>query len=490
MAKKISISEAQKYNRASKMQLFLFSFNNLSTNLPYLVLSSYLLFYAQSYLMLSAVIVGWIMTSMRLFDGITDPIIGMLIDRTDSKFGKFRPWMVIGNIIIISTFWVMFVMIDPSWSEGKKLFIFILFYVIHIIGYSMQTASTKGGGTIITSDPKQRPVLAFYYSAIGMVALIAFMSYIPVSASKFELNMLDPLFWIHIAFVAILLSFICMLLAVIGIWKKDVKENYQGFTSEKVKLKDLLLILKENKAISMLVIAAATDKLAFTLAGAVEIFLYSNILLNQNLAGVIGMISLPLIIIFTILATRVGQKFSQKKAFVISTWISMILSFVCLILWPSVGEKITSVGVVLFLVTYLLRKGVTSIPGTFVITMISDCADYEMYLTGKAVPGTMGTLFSFIDKLVSSLNGLVIASMFALFGLQNTVIVPLEPATNFPGLVSIIITGLILFPIFGYIASIVSMKFYPLDANKMEEVKETIALYKESAVDPRVKKNK
>ncbi len=77
---KTSIEVDNKFNRATKMQLFLFSFNNLSTNFPYIILSSYLLFYAQSYLLLSAVVVGWIMTGMRLFDGFTDPIIGWLID--------------------------------------------------------------------------------------------------------------------------------------------------------------------------------------------------------------------------------------------------------------------------------------------------------------------------------------------------------------------------------------------------------------------------
>ncbi|MFV0255699.1 MAG: MFS transporter, partial [Erysipelotrichaceae bacterium] len=183
---------------------------------------------------------------------------------------------------------------------------FIGFYIIHIIGYSMQTASTKGGGTIITSDPKQRPVLAFYYGAVGMVALLAFMSYIPVAAGQFELNMLDPLFWRHIAVVSISLSFITMVLAVIGIWKKDVKENYQGFTSEKVKVRDFIGISRSNRAISMLCIAAATDKLAFSLTGAVEIYMYSNILLNQNLAGVVGMLSLPMIVLFTIFGTRIG----------------------------------------------------------------------------------------------------------------------------------------------------------------------------------------
>ncbi len=487
MAKKIQMSDDVKYNRATKMQLFLFSFNNLSTNFPYMILSSYLLFYAQSYLMLSAVIIGWIMTGMRLFDGITDPIVGWLIDRTDTKFGKFRPWMVIGNIIINMTFIVMFALIDPSWSTATKLTVFIVFYFIHIVGYSMQTASTKGGGTVITSDPQQRPVLAFYYGAVGMVVLIGYMSFVPVLAQKFPDNMLDPAFWAVITAVTAGLSFFTMILAVIGIWKKDVKENYQGFSVDKVSLKDFASILRHNRAISMLVIAAATDKLAFSLTGTVTVYFYANVLMNQNLQGLMGLISLPLIFIFIFIATRIGQKVTQKQAFLIMTWASLIFSTICLIFFPEPGSAIASLPVIVFLVSYALRAGTSAVTGTLVTTMVSDCADYETYLSGRAVPGMMGTLFSFVDKMVSSLNGLLVSGMFAAFGLANTQIVPLESATNYSGLEVITLIGLIILPILGYIASIVAMKFYPLDSETMSEIKETIALYKENSEDERLK---
>ncbi|MFV0255677.1 MAG: MFS transporter, partial [Erysipelotrichaceae bacterium] len=238
--KKVLLTDGEKYNRAKFWQLFLFSFNNLSTNFPYIILSMYLLVYGQSYLLLSAVVVGWVMTSMRLFDGITDPIIGMLIDRTDTKFGKFRPWMVIGNIIINVTFIIMFTMINPAWSNVTKLLVFVIFYIFHIIGYSMQTASTKGGGTIITSDPNQRPTLAMCYAIFGTIFMMLYMAYIPILAQKFPDNMLDPGFWDAIVKLVVAASVFSMILAVIGIWKKDVPENYRGFSTEKVKIRDFI----------------------------------------------------------------------------------------------------------------------------------------------------------------------------------------------------------------------------------------------------------
>ncbi|MFV0254872.1 MAG: MFS transporter [Erysipelotrichaceae bacterium] len=475
-------NEDKKYNRASIMQLFLFSFNNLSTNLPYVIISSYLLFYAQSYLMLSAVIIGWIITAMRAFDGITDPIIGFLIDKTDTKFGKFRPWMVIGNIIINLSFIVMFTMINVEWSSFSKLLVFVGFYIIHIIGYSMQTASTKGGGTVISSDPKQRPILAAFYGSFGMIALMVLMAIIPQIAQQYPLNMLDPGFWQQITIITVVASFVTMLMAVAGIWKKDVPENYQSFTNTKVKFKDFLSIIKHNKAISMLIIAASTDKLAFAMSGAVTVYFYANVIMNQDLQSIMSLIGVPITIVFVLIGLVIGRKTTQKKTFVAITWVSLILSVAGLLLFPDTGAKLSSFTVMLYFIILALRTGAINVPGSFVTTMISDCADYEVYLTGRAVPGMMGTLFSFIDKVISSLNGLVISVMFGLFALQNTVITPLTPATDYPGLIMIIKVGLFILPIFGFIASIIAMKYYPLTKEKMNEVRDTIAAYKENDV--------
>lgn len=95
------------YNQSKPYKIAMFVLNNSATNLP-LFLFGYYMYYTQNILGLSGVIVGMIATSMRIFDGITDPIIGFFLDKTDGKFGKFRPFMLIGNLIIISCMLAIF----------------------------------------------------------------------------------------------------------------------------------------------------------------------------------------------------------------------------------------------------------------------------------------------------------------------------------------------------------------------------------------------
>ena len=99
--KEIPTAQAAGMNRAKPYQLVLFPMNNGATNVYYILTMNFIAYYANGVLGLALMFATTMVTVMRLFDAVTDPIIGALIDRTNSKFGKFRPYMVIGNVIII-----------------------------------------------------------------------------------------------------------------------------------------------------------------------------------------------------------------------------------------------------------------------------------------------------------------------------------------------------------------------------------------------------
>ena len=84
-------------NKASIFQLIGFGLNNTATNAHWFYILIFFLVYCTDYLKLSPVLIGIMMTSFRIFDGITDPIIGFIIDKTDTKFGKFKPFMFFWN---------------------------------------------------------------------------------------------------------------------------------------------------------------------------------------------------------------------------------------------------------------------------------------------------------------------------------------------------------------------------------------------------------
>lgn len=89
-------SQKPNYNTATIWQLIMFGGIMGATNVHMIFLGSFLMLYVtQGSFVVAAAAIGTLMTVTRIFDAVTDPIIGLLIDKTDTRFGRFRPWMVL-----------------------------------------------------------------------------------------------------------------------------------------------------------------------------------------------------------------------------------------------------------------------------------------------------------------------------------------------------------------------------------------------------------
>ena len=160
-------------NRAKLYQLVLFPMNNGATNVYYILTMNFIAYYANGVLGLALMFATTMVTVMRLFDAVTDPIIGALIDRTSTKFGKFRPYMVLGNgIMILSSLLLYFgIRIVPEDVMWLRYVCYVLFYALYVIGYTFQTACTRSGQTCLTNDPKQRPLFTVFNTVASLIGM-------------------------------------------------------------------------------------------------------------------------------------------------------------------------------------------------------------------------------------------------------------------------------------------------------------------------------
>lgn len=137
-----------------------------------------------------------------------------------------------------------------------------------------------------------------------------------------------------------------------------------------------------------------------------------------------------------------------------------------------------------FLITYvvfsILYAGCQGISGNIVIPMTADCADYEVYRSGKYVPGLMGTLFSFVDKMISSFAPMIAGLVFAACGFtdHNPSVGDIVTPQLRVGVV-FLAYGLITI---GLICNLIAMKFYPLSKEKMAEIQDEIVKIKAKAM--------
>jgi|SRR5690606_4359439 len=473
-----AVMNNEKYNKAKLWEIGFFALNNTATNM-YMFILAFVSYYAAGIAGIAVVVVSTILMAMRIFDGITDPIVGFMVDKTEGKFGKFRPYMVIGNIILAVSILVMY-NVTHLIPESFRLLFFILIYAVHIIGYTCQTSVTKAAQTVLTNDPKQRPLFAIfdgiYNTLIFTGGQVYVASYLVKKHGDFNMALFTEL-----NTLAIILAGVFTVLAAIGLSSKDKKE-YFGLAEDTVetKFRDFWPILKNNKPLLKLITAVTVDKLAFSLLrhAVVVVMLFGILIGDYALSGTISMITIVPTLLITFWAVAKARKTGMKKAFLFSTWIALgtfvaLIAMFLLIDGSSVSMSNFGIATILFIVLYTMAMGFGQVPSTLVNPMIADVSDYETSQSGRYVPGMIGTLFSFIDKLITSLAPAIVGFAVALIGFKDAF--PSVTDTLTPELKAVTIILAFGIPALALLISGLIMSRYELSAEKMEEIQATIA---------------
>lgn len=562
-------TQALGHNRAKNWQIALFPFNNAATNV-YFAFYTYFTYYAIMYLTGSAssstlenpvlvaadssVLFGTLISAtaviaistftslfvpfMRIFDGITDPILGGIMDKTKTKFGKFRPFMVVGNVMLaLSVIMMMLVFRGIPDSVGwLRWVVFIVSYVVYVLGYTCQCACTKAGQTCLTNDPKQRSQFVIWnmIGMIGSIVLVNVMaggiltidaicpkgSIFNLDANGELIHVLNPdgtfkvdgsgkfvyegvtgaayganFYNIMVPFVVIV-SAIYTVMAVAAISEKD-KPQFWGVSEKPAKMKDYVGIIKNNKEIRWLVLSSGLNKLASTVATSVPVacLVYGCLMGDYN-GLYIPFYALCFVFmgIFFMWGSKTAGQKGQKRGVAQFTLFALlfyigVLVLLCiydpkninthLSLYSNEGGFHLTINAytILFIIFYGCGYGAFNCCDNLTIPMVADCTDYETYRSGNYVPGIMGTVFSLVDKIISSLQTLLL-TVFIVFLVPGLSTLPGETTTYMEGMKLSAIICFCLLPMISWIVTLFCMTRYGLSGKKLHEIQAVNAVRK------------
>ena len=474
-------------NRAKLYQLVLFPLNNGATNVYFVLILSYIASFGSNVLGLVAVFASFMVTGMRVFDAITDPIIGALMDKTNGRFGKFRPFMVIGNIIMAVSVILLYMVTPmiPASMMWARYTAYVALYAVWVIGYTFQTSVTRAAQPVLTSDPQQRPLFTIF-NTVGSLAGMGVMQAIgPIIAGDGLAGDYNAQWYAIMTPIGIAVSVVLTILAVIGIWEKD-NEKYFGIggKQETVKVSEYIQIVKANKPLQRLMVAGGGCKLALSVATnmTVLIMLYSCMMGNyDNLYLPMMILGYVFAVPFFLLTVKTSQKHGQKKSLVTYVRVALICYvgvLALLMLWqpdnPATQLTIfNSQGIninlytIAFILCFGIGYGAYYATADMPIPMVADCADYETYRSGKFIPGIMGTLFSLVDKLVSSLSATVVSIALLFIGID---FLPLKETPYAEGMNWVVIVLFCIVPMCAWAATLWAMKGYELDGQRVKTI--------------------
>ena len=485
------------YKKASLAQLILGNANSGTGVIFYLVLGFASMIAPQGY-GIPTLLTGTILMVTRMADGVSDMVVSAVFERINPKKGKIRIMILTGWAVAAVAMVTMY-----NWAAGKfdgimGIVMFVVLYMLFDIG---NTINGVAGGTIpivITNDPTQRPMTGLIATIYSYTTPLIFTNLITfVILPKYDMQYSVPM----LGELMVWMAAGSLVFALIACWGVKDVDNAETFArlpkedkeeEEKVSLKDMWAVLKENRNVQMYMLAGISDKLAQqTMSTGIVTTLLSGVLVQSYAAGqMVGNFSQIIGIAFAFAGGIFIAKWGCKKAETVWSWISILITggIVAMFLIACVtsggldGMKkfgVMGLPIVLFAILSLGKTGANMVLTTIGSAMRADIVDYEYERSGNYMPAVVAGVYSLIDKIVSSFASVVATGTIALVG--YTASVPqMGDTPTWPIFWAAMFLNFGL-PVVGWICNIIAMKFYTLDKDRMIEVQKNLNARKEAA---------
>lgn len=359
-----------------------YGMGSYGANVMYAFIAIYLMLYYTDSYGIKAAAVGLLFLVARLVDGATDIALGILVDNTHTKMGKFRPWILVGSILVSLTTVACF--ISPDFSEAGKLVYAYATYILWSVCFAVIDIPYWSLSAAITQDPTERT------KVITIPRTIATFGFLTVSASTLWLVKFVGNWWgVSLIFSAIFL--ICMLITFFG-----VKEKYTVPRKEKQSFKGFWSLLKKNRPLRYLLIGMFILELIGIIRGTFQLYFFIYNLNAEIALAAFLTVSQVAQVAGAIVSPFVSAKFGKKNTAIYS---SLLMALACMALF-FFQSNITIIFIIGALAPFF--GGIGNIA---LYSMVADCVEYGEWVSGNRSEGMVFSLNIFKTKLSSAIGG-------------------------------------------------------------------------------------
>jgi GPH family glycoside/pentoside/hexuronide:cation symporter len=446
-----------------------YGFGDAASSMFWKLFSMYLMFFYTDIFGIPAAAVGTMFLITRIWDAAFDPFVGILGDRTETRWGKFRPyllWVAIPfGIFGVLTF------TTPSLGAGGKLIYAYVTYSLMMMIYSLINVPYASLMGVMTADGKERTTLAtfrFIFAFGGSLVVLAaaeplagFFSRSGTAAPNLQRGWQ----WAVTVFAVIAAILFWFTFA----WTRERIKPVTEQTSLKHDLGDLL---KNQPWFILLGAGIATIFFNSIRDGAAMYYFKYYLRTNDafsipSLKFTMGWSSLYFVlgqaanILGVILAKPVSDRIGKKNTFFAAMLSATVFSFMVYGLSPD------SVGLVLVLQCFISASAGFVFP--LLWSMYADTADYSEWKTGRRATGLVFSASSMSQKFGWTLGGAFAGWLLGYYGFQANVAQNANTQTGIRMMVSI-------YPAGGALISAAFMLVYPLKENFLQNIESELAV--------------
>lgn len=420
---------------------------DFACNLVWQMISLYLLFFYTDVMQLTPAAISILFLAIRFIDGITDLLMGILIDKTNTKWGKSRPYILFGAPLFALAAVLAFSVPDIS-MNGKIIYAYVTYFFLSLM-YTVVNVPLSTILPTLTDDMNERTKLATsrtFFSLLGSTVV-----------SYFALRWVNQFGDQKTGFRTVMIIFAVISVAVFMFTFFNTKEIYSVKAQKKASVPETLKSIVHNKYWRVFIVMHFFMWGGLFIESGAMVYYFTYNIGDAKLGTIVATMFSLMPVIGNFLSPIMTTKLQKRRVFqigAIGRVIGMVIIFVA-------GKNIA-----LLLVGAAITYAARGIMSTIYWVLQADPIDYEEYRSGISASGTICALNGFAGKVWQALAGSLSAVLLGMTGYVGSASVQTAGALNAIRLLYLVIPTIFL------IGSAVTMQFYKLDDELPEIMKE------------------
>ena len=393
-----------------KKQFAAYGLGAVGKDMVYALSASYIMYYYQDILGLSATFVGFILMIARVFDAANDPFMGVVVAKTNSRWGKFRPWICTGTILNAFVLYALFA--APAVSGKALMIYFAVMYILWGMTYTMMDIPFWSMIPAVTSTTKDRENLSVVGRTSAGVGYALINVFTVMAVSKLGGGIERTGFRLFALSIAIL--FVIFILFTCFTIREQKEENMQT-TSVKEMFK--ALFNNDQAIITVVTIVLINSALYITSNLLIYFFKYDiggttwkdAYTLFTSVGGISQI--LGMMVVYPILRSKLSNTIIFKLGLCLAIFGYAFLLALCLLGYSSVLTMLMVPGVMIF-----VANGILTVLTT---VFLANTVDYGEVKTGHREESVIFSMQTFVVKAASGLAVFITGVSLDLIGLTS-----------------------------------------------------------------------
>ncbi len=421
-------------------------------DMVYAFVSGFLMYYFNTVLGISATFIGVLFMAARIFDAVNDPLMGVIVEKTRTPMGKFRPWLLMGTITNAVVLILMFSV--PGRFTGNSMLVYVsIAYLLWGVTYTIMDIPYWSMIPAITEAGKDREgisVIARSCAGVGFAIPTALtMVLVPLLGGGQERQ----------GFAYLSMGIAVVFVIAISITVMNVKETVT-VNQKSPRIKEMFRSLVQNDQALIVVIAIIIFNASLYLTQQLALYFFKYDIGNAGLFGVFGTVGGAAQILSMMSLPLLRKKFECKK--ILAGAIGFTLcGYILLFILGTLGITnliLLCIAAIIIFIGFGLATVLTTI-------FLADSVDYGQWKNGTRNESVIFSLQTFVVKLASAFSVLIAGVGLDVIGLDTEAAV--QSAATLTGLRVI----MVIIPMAGLVCSVIFfMKKYKLNEAKMKEI--------------------